>query len=863
MIPKLLFPFPALASSMVLVSCDVGKTSEQRENPDSSEGAIPAVHGSPHVTLAPLEPASRRTSKKAPLFETLSAAKTGIDHVYELDLQHPLKRLYSSAWACSGVMAGDFNNDRKVDLFFTSAAGPNLLYLNEGGWKFREVAATSGVTGGEGFAAGAAVADIEGDGDLDIYVCNYDFPNQLFLNTGNGPDGIPRFQESALPAGLDAKDSCVTASFCDYDKDGDLDLFILTNRLYQAGGVPEDGATEIVDGKLRIKAHLQQYYGFDVINGKSTPITIGRKDLLFRNDTGPDRQPKFTNVSESAGMTHLGYGLSATWWDYNEDGWPDLYIANDYRYPDRLLHNNQDGTFTDRAPEVVPYTPFFSMGSASGDFTNDGRSDLIALDMAATTHYKAKVSMGALTPVNRHVLDHSVPQQYMRNTLFINSGMGRVAESAFQSHLASSDWSWTPLLGDYDCDGLLDVVITNGMVRDFTNADAFANIKVEEGKSLFSGRDEWDLHEKGDPNPERNMAFRNKGQGAFEDVSKTWGIDRNSVSFGACWADFDDDGDLDFISTCLGEPPLFYRNHSDKERIIIALKDPHTSNVHGIGARLTIETDLGIQTHTIQPANGFLNANQPVAQFGLGDRKRIKALAIEWPGGPDNYQILQDLPSGHHITVTRDLKAPAKPPEPAFRPLFKETGPVLGNFKHQEYFHDDFLQQNLLPSKQSEQGPGHAWGDVNGDGLDDLFITSGAVYQDYLFMRKPNRFTAQFSPFGSHSEGESVAPLFFDADGDNDPDLYLTRGSYEFPEGSPLHQDHLYLNDGNGNFTLAPSGAIPSSRTVSGTVSASSSSTPTGSGKPGTSPPAPAISHKTPPNSTTPPRRATRLRPSL
>ena len=768
---------------------------------------------SSHWLAEPFTAASASNSQF--LFHAIPENESGIRHVYELDLSHPLKRLYSSAWACTGVMVGDFNNDGRPDLFFTSSHGENLLYLNRGAWKFEEVGRSAGVTGGDGFAVGASTADFDGDGDLDLHLCNYADANQLFINTGNRIDGIPIFEESAAAAGLNISDASLTSSFCDFDRDGDLDLFVLTNRLYREGGLPADGTAELVDGELRIKHGLDRYYGITKIDGVDRPITIGRADYLFRNDTSPGGAPRFTNVSHMAGIDEPGYGLSATWWDYDRDGWPDLYIANDYRYPDRLWRNRGDGTFEDVAPEALPYTPFFSMGSAAGDFDNDGYEDFVGLDMAATTHYKAKVAMGALTSVNRTVLDHSIPRQYMRNALFMNSGLGKMRETAFQSQIAASDWSWTPLLSDYDCDGHLDIFITNGMVRDFTNADALSDKGFDE--ISFVGRTEWDLHEDGEPNREQNMALRNDGGAQFSDVSDEWGLAANSVSFGACWADFDGDGDLDIVSTNLDQPPFVYRNDTAGNRTVIALEDPESMNRQGIGARITIETEEGVQTRTIHPANGFLNSNQPVAHFGLGKAERIKAIAVEWPGDGVDYQVITDIPVNQRITITRNREAPPEPTEPASTPMFAEVGSPFGNFAHREKFFDDFLLQNLLPEKQSMLGPGLALGDLDGDGSDDLIIPCGAGQRDYVFFNNRGK-GAPFFELKGNVEGESNAPLLFDADGDGDLDLYLARGSYEFEAGSALHRDQLFLNNGDATFSLTAIGVIPETKTVSGQV---------------------------------------------
>jgi hypothetical protein len=710
------------------------------------------------------------------------------------------------------------NGDSLPDLFFPSTTGSNKLYLNRGNWRFEEIGASCGITIDETFSVGGSLADVDADGDLDIYLCNYNSPNQLFLNQGSYGDQELHFIESAASANLSLTDASLTSSFCDYDRDGDLDLFVLCNRLYRDGGLPQDGTHTVVDGNPVIKPGLEDFYGVEIIEGKKTIITIGRYDRLYRNDSSEGKL-HFSEVTSQAGLDKRGYGLSATWWDYNADGWPDLYVANDYRYPDYLWKNNGDGTFTDVANDTVPYMPFFSMGSATGDFNNDGYDDLITLDMAATTHYKAKVAMGALTPVNRHVLDHSLPRQAMRNALFMNSGLGTMSESSFQSQLSASDWSWTPLLADYDCDGLVDIYITNGMVRDFTNADHFKSKGYDTMSNLYVGNTEWDLHEDGEPNPESNVVMRNLGGSKFEASSEKWGLKKENVSFGSAWADFDGDGDLDIITTNLNEPPSLYRNEATGNRLLVSLHDPHSQNVHGLGARLTIETGHGIQTRLIHPSNGFLNSNQALAQFGLGESETVKSLSIEWPGEKNKVQVFHNLPSNHHLAITRDLDSSPKPSSPATPSLFNEVPSPFGNFAHTERFHDDFLLQNLLPEKQSMTGPGLALGDLDGDGSDDMFIPCGANQRDYLFFNNRGR-GKPFLELESNLSGESTCPLFFDADGDGDLDLYLARGSYEFPTDSQLHQDQLYLNDGSGSFTLALPDCLPENKTPSGQVCA-------------------------------------------
>lgn len=758
------------------------------------------------------------SEKKSQLFTKISPEQSGIDSVTKLDLDHPLKYLYYYIWSSDTVFTGDFNGDQKQDIFITSAPSQNRLYLNLGDWKFKEVAADAKIAGSKNiFSAGGAVGDIDSDGDLDIYVCNYMSGNQLFLNQGNSADGTPLFKELALPAGIDLKSSCITANFCDYDKDGDLDIFVLTNRIYRAEGEVEK-AGAYIDGKLTVKPEYRDYYGVTELNGKETITTIGQNGVLYRNEgLNTDGIPKFSDVSEQSGMDLPSYGLSATWWDYNQDGWLDLFIANDYRYPDRLMKNMGDGTFKNVAKDVLPATPYFSMGSAIADFDRDGRDDLFALDMSATTHYKAKTTMGGLTNTDLHVLDHSLPRQNMRNFLYLNSGNGALRELAFQNKIASSDWSWTPLAEDFDGDGNVDIIITNGVVRNFTDADAPTTDK--DGNPLTGFETEWTPYENKPPNPEKNMAFKNIGAAKFKNVSEKWGLDENSVTYGASTADFDGDGDLDIVMTNFEKPLLLYKNNNTSEnKVVIKLQDPESFNKDALGARVTIQTSSGIQTKLLNPHNGFMNANEAQLFFGLGDDTSIQAMAIEWPDG-DNYQIIQNLKAGYRYEVKRDRNAPPKPPKPPFATLFTEVPSPFGTLRHHEKFHDDFVQQNLLPWKQSMQGPGHAWGDLDGDGRDDFVATNGAGSVDFAFLTNSRATGKTHHTFSNHAAGETNAALLFDANGDGHLDIYFSRGSYEFAENAAIQKDLLYLGDGNGGFTLN-SDALPENFDVSGHLTA-------------------------------------------
>ncbi|MAE67905.1 MAG: RNA-binding protein [Phycisphaeraceae bacterium] len=740
-------------------------------------------------------------------FEPMSAATTGIAFINPLDEKSPLRYLYHSGTACGGVAIGDVDGDGRPDLYFVSGPGRNRLFRQTGDFRFTDAIGPATVDGGEAWGTGATMADVDNDGDLDLYVCNYAAPNLLYLNRGDGS-----FTEAAADAGVDLNDASLQPAFCDYDLDGDLDLYVLTNRLYLPGGRPKGDVGTMKDGKPHVLPQYEKYYGvFQTGPNDYTIEFVGRPDRLYRNDSRPGA-PRFTDVSDAAGIHHHGHGLSATWWDYDDDGDPDLYVGNDFEDPDHLYRNNGDGTFTDVAAQVVPHTPWFSMGADAGDLDNDGRLDLLIADMAATTHFVEKTTMGDMRKF-AWFMTTSEPRQMMRNALYLNTGTGRFREAAFLTGLAKSNWTWAVKIADFDHDGRADVFLTNGTARNTMDSDVPIE-KFEPGVNV------WDMFRRAPARPEPNMAFRNRGELRFDEVTAEWGLGHHGMSYAAAHGDLDGDGDLDLVVANLGEPAHLYRNETNDARAVTIRLVGTRSNRFGIGAVVRIETDTGIQVRQLQPMTGYLSGNEPILHFGLGDDRIIRRLTVTWPRKDGRrLQTFEHLDAGHAYTITEGdgmAEVVADDETPMFRRAKTKA------IRHRERPYDDFRRQPLLPNKLSQLGPGIACGDVDGDGDDDFFLGGAAGDSGTLCIhRGDGRMQASIQPdFFADDESEDMGSLLFDADCDGDLDLYVVSGGIECDEGDERLRDRMYLNDGRGEFSRAPTGALPDLRDSGGAVCA-------------------------------------------
>ncbi len=763
------------------------------------------------------------------LFHLLPADVAGIhfsNRITENDTMNILKEEY--VYNGGGVGIGDFNNDGFQDVFFSGNMVANALYLNTTGKdnasiQFKDITAEAKIEGDNRWCSGVAVVDINEDGWPDIYVSATMYKdaasraNLLYINNGLNENGVPTFTESAAAYGIADTGNTTQAAFFDYDNDGDLDLYLLTN---------------VIDTRAPVS------YREKVTNGSAT-----NNDRLYRNDgSGSAGHPTFTDVSKEAGITIEGYGLGITVSDINNDGWADIYITNDYLSNDLLYINNQDGTFTNKVGDYLRHQSYSAMGNDVVDFNNDGLVDIIALDMLPESNARKKQMIGANNYTSYINNDkYGYQPQYVRNTLQLNNGITPNGELSFSeigllAGIYQTDWSWSPLVADFDNDGFKDVIITNGFPKDVTDRD-FASYRSGPAGGVASNMM---LQDDIPVVKTSNYAFKNNGatEGqslTFTDKTKEWGLDIPSFSNGAAYADLDNDGDLDVVinniddSAFVYENTLYNKTATDAENHYLNVKMAgNQPNQRGVGAKVMIKYDSGkVQYFENALYRGYLSTMENVAHFGLGNATQVDSLHILWPDGTS--QLLLNVQANQLITLKQ---ADAKSTSPATinqelplavsQPLFREVSASHNvSYKHEEEDRIDFNLQRTLPQKYTQSGPGIAVGDINGDQLDDFYIGGSAGNNGTLFVQQKDGSFAKDSKAIQHLDtaGEQMGVLLFDADSDGDLDLYAVSGSYEFQENAPELQDHLYLNDGKGQFTLSGK-ALPEFHTSGSCVKA-------------------------------------------
>jgi enediyne biosynthesis protein E4 len=718
------------------------------------------------------------------MFTTLPPEDTGVrteNQYADPQMKGALFQQYNGGSIGTGVAIGDFDNDGKPDIFVVSKTESCRLFRNLGNFKFEDVTDKTGV-GDKGDAAkiwkfGATFADVNNDGLLDIYVCRYNAPNLLYINQGDGT-----FKEMAHAYGLDVVDSSVMAAFSDYDRDGLLDVYIATNML----------ADESANG--------------------------GRRGYMFHNQG----DGTFLNVTDKAGIVALHTrSHSATWWDYDNDGWPDLYVAYDYGVPDSLYHNNRDGTFTDVSGSVLPHTSFSSMGSDYGDVNNDGLIDFIVADMASATHEKDQRMMAdSRTRLVERPDGTTTVAKLPRNALLINTGTGYFQEAAFLAGVAATDWTWSIRLVDLDNDGRLDLHVTNGFPYD-PNVDVVKRQMSAEGVA-----ESIRIMTESPIRAEKHIAMRNLGNLQFEDVSADWGLDQRGVSFGAAYGDLDGDGDLDVVySNYHGGVTVLRNDCQTGHRVIFDLRGT-ASNHFGIGATVRIESALGVQVSTLGLSRGYLSSSEPMLHFGVGEDTVIKRLVVTWPSG--RVQTWENVAVDQRYLITEPTgpAAPSSVSKPAEASpqgtLFKEVSHDLGlEVRMREETVNEASLQRLVPFSFNRRGPSLAVGRLAGGERESIVI--GGTTQDLpKIARGTGETNFEIAPLaGVPANPVNNGPiLVFDANGDGNDDLLVTMGGNSLPAGMSEYQPHLYLGDGQGGLRPAGGDALPPLSINAGAIAA-------------------------------------------
>ncbi|MCH8904832.1 MAG: VCBS repeat-containing protein, partial [Bacteroidetes bacterium] len=676
-----------------------------------------------------------------------------------------------------------------ADLFFTGNQVSCELYINKGDMKFKNITQSAGVGGEDGWCTGVTMVDINNDGWLDIYVCRSFSDhrpdrraNLLYVNNGD-----ETFTEKGIEYGIADTSYTTQASFFDYDLDGDLDLYV--------GNHPRD----FLYTELIVNAKKGNYT-------RNEPV-IGTSDRLFRNNGNGN----FTDVTIEAGVLNFGFLLGIVTSDLNDDGWPDIYVANDHAEPDLLYINNGDGTFTNKADDALRHMSNFSMGMDLADYNNDGLIDIVVLDMMAEDNYRQKTNMSAMAPEQFWMfVKMGFHYQFMRNVLQLNNGNGSFSEVANLAGISNTDWSWAALLADFDNDGFKDLFVANGYRKD-VRANDYLNEAREYVKQSILEDKPVDLYEISTKSPETklsNYLYRNNGDLTFTDVTVDVGLDDLSFSYGAAYADLDNDGDLDLVVTNLADNAFIYRNlctENTNQNYLRVKMNGGTSNRMGIGVKVRLFYEDKQQIQELTLTRGFQSAVEGILHFGLGSVDKVDKMVIEWPGG--THEILTDVKSNQVLVVNIDDATLLKhEDEIQLDMLFSNITNSSGiDFVHTENEYDDYEKEILLPHKMSQFGPIVSTGDVNGDGYEDFFVGGAAGQAGVLYLNNGNSsFSASAgNTFADHRSQEDIGSIFFDADGDDDLDLYVVSGGNEFEADSKMLQDRLYLNDGNGNFEYA------------------------------------------------------------
>jgi len=729
--------------------------------------------------------ACSREPRSPALFELLSPGATGVTFANTLPEKPNFNILnYLYYYDGGGVAVGDVDGDGLPDLYFTSNLGPNKLYRNKGNYQFEDITDKAGVADPNGWKTGVTMADVNGDGKIDIYVSGVDYltmhgHNVLYINNGNGT-----FTDRTKEYGLEHVGYSTQALFFDYDGDGDLDMYLLDHS-----------------------THTQRAIETQAQRSAKNP---GTSDRLFRNDGN-----HFTDVTDAAGLHDGidGYGLGIVASDFNNDGCPDIYVANDFQGNDYLYINNCNGAFTESIAKAMGHTSRFSMGVDAADFNNDGRTDIISLDMLPEREDILKTSANAESfNIYNLKLQAGYQPQYARNALQLNRGKGKFSEIGYLAGVFATDWSWSALFADLDNDGRKDLFITNGIYRRPNDMDYISYVGNEAVQASLGEKiteANLSLLKKMPQIPLAKYAFRNEGNLKFTNMAEAWGLAQPGFSNGAAYVDLNNSGNLDLVVNNINAPASIYRSHArevNKNHYLTVQLRGSGANTAGIGARVELAQKGGVQVVEQMPTRGFLSSVDPRLHFGLGSSSKIDTLTVIWPD--HRFQTLTNVEGDRILTLAQkdasqvyQYRAPASAP-PMFADVTAKTGV---NFKHEEDTFYDYNREPLMPHLLSTEGPRLAVADVNGDGLDDFYVGGAKWQSGKLFIQQRDgtfRASSQ-AAFAADSLSEDIGASFFDANGDGHPDLLVVSGGNEFWGEQDALRPRLYLNDGHGNFRRA------------------------------------------------------------